>query len=256
MNKVEGVVKNLGKVISKNGPHILTGLGCAGVLSTAILTGKATPHAMEILKDERKYRKKNHFVEMKPLDKFKLTWQCYIPAGVVGITSIGCIIGANTINTRRNAALAALYTLSETAFRDYKTKVVEQLGKTKDVAIKDGVAKDYVTKHPVSDDSNLILVGDGEILCIDKPSGRPFKSNYETVRKVFNDLDWSLRGEMWLDLNELYFALGLDPIELGNLMGFDIEKGPIELIPSTQLDKKGRPCLVIDYDVYPKYIKR
>ena len=43
MNKIEAVAKNLGGVISKNSPHILTGLGCAGLVSTAILTGRATP---------------------------------------------------------------------------------------------------------------------------------------------------------------------------------------------------------------------
>ena len=59
---------------------------------------------------------------------------------------------------------------------------------------------------------------------------------------------------MRLDLNELYFALNLEPIELGNLMGFDLEKGQIEPVYSTQLDNTGKPCLVIDYDVYPKFI--
>lgn len=253
MNKVENIVKNLGGVISKNSPHILTGLGCAGLISTAILTGKATIHAMDILEDENNYRKKNDFVRMERTDKVKLVWRCYIPAGVVGLTSIGCIIGANTINTKRNAALAALYTLSETAFRDYKTKVVQQLGKAKDTAIKDEVAKERIAKNPVKD-SNIVITGDGEILCLDMLSGRYFKSKYETIRQKINDLNWDLRSEMWLDLNELYYALGIPPIELGNLMGFNLEKSQIEPVYSTQLDENGKPCLVIDLDVYPKYI--
>lgn len=252
MSKIESTLKNLGGVISRNSPHILTGLGCAGVISTAILTGQATPRAMEILKDERRYRKKNNFVDMKPVDKVKLTWKCYIPAGLVGIASISCIIGANTINTKRNAALAALYTLTDTAFRDYKSKVVEQLGKAKDTAIKDEVAKEHIAKNPMQD-SNVIITGDGDIICYDMLSGRYFKSRFETIRQKINDLNWDLRSEMWLDLNELYFALGLPPIELGNLMGFSIEKSQIEPVYSTQLDEDGRPCLVIDIDVYPKY---
>lgn len=252
MNKIESVAKNLGVVISKNSPHILTGLGCAGVISTAILTGKATPHAMEILKDERKYRKKNNFVAMTSFDKVKLTWKCYIPAGIVGLTSIGCIVGANTINTKRNAALAALYTISETALRDYKSKVVEQLGKAKDTAIKDEVAKDHIAKNPVQD-NNIVLTGDGDILCYDMLSGRYFKSRYETIRQKINDLNWDLRSEMWLDLNEFYYALGLPPIELGNLMGFNLEKSQIEPVYSSHINADGKPCLVIDIDVYPKY---
>ena len=40
------ISKNLGGLISKNSPHILTGLGCAGVLSTAVLAVKGTPKAL------------------------------------------------------------------------------------------------------------------------------------------------------------------------------------------------------------------
>ena len=52
MNEITKIAKNLGGLISKNSPHILTGLGCAGVLSTAILAAKATPKALAIIKEE------------------------------------------------------------------------------------------------------------------------------------------------------------------------------------------------------------
>ena len=132
MNKIGQITKNLGGVISKNSPHILTGIGCAGLLSTAILSAKAAPKALRILELEEEYREKKHFIPMTRLDKVKLTWKCYIPAGVMGAVSIGCIIGANTVSTRRNAALASMYALTESAFREYKTKVVEEIGKTKE----------------------------------------------------------------------------------------------------------------------------
>lgn len=251
MNKVTTITKNLGGVLSKNSPHILTGLGCAGLLSTAILTAKATPKALMILEEEEVYREKKNFIPLTKFEKAKLTWKCYIPAGVVGITTMGCIVGANTVNAKRNAALASLYALSETAFRDYKTKVVEEIGKTKETKIRDEVIKDHIAKNPPS---NVIVAGTGEVLCYDMQSGRYFMSSYETIRQKFNDLNYELRSEMRLDLNELYFALNLEPIELGNLMGFDLEKGQIEPVYSTQLDNTGKPCLVIDYDVYPKFI--
>lgn len=252
MNKIEAVVKNLGGVISRNSPHILTGLGCAGLVSTAILTGRATPTAIELIEDEQQYRKKNGFADVTIMDKFKLTWKCYIPAGIVGLTSIGCIIGANTISTKRNTALAALYTISETAFRDYKTQVVKQLGKAKDTAIKDGVAKEYIEKNPI-DESKIVITGGGDILCLDKLSGRPFTSSHETIRQKINDLNYELMSELWLDLNEYYYAIGLDPIPLGENVGFNLEKGKIEPFYSTQLDKNGKVYLIVDMDVYPKY---
>ena len=252
MNDITKITKNLGGLISKNSPHILTGLGCAGLLSTAILSAKATPKALIILEEEEEYRERKNFIPMSKIDKFKLTWKCYIPAGVVGVATVGCIIGANTVNMKRNAALASLYALSESAFREYKSKVVQEIGKPKETKIRDEVAKDHIAKNPPN--SNIIITGSGDVLCYDMLSGRYFMSSHETIRRVFNDLSYELRSEMRLDLNELYYALGLAPIELGKLVGFDLEKGQIEPIFSTQLDPNGKPCLVIDYDIYPKYV--
>lgn len=260
MNEITKITKNLGGIISKNSPYILTGLGCAGVVSTAILSAKATPRALQIIERETRCRTKEEYVDgewrgapFTKRDIVQLTWKCYIPAGVVGAASIGCIIGANTVNMKRNAALASLYALSESAFRDYKAKVIKEIGKPKETKIRDEIAKDHISKNPPNN-GNMVLVGTGEVLCYDKLSGRYFTSTHETIRKVFNDLDYELRSEMRLDLNELYYALNLPPIDLGRFVEFNLEKGQIELIPSTQLDPNGRPCLVIDYDVYPKYI--
>ena len=255
MNKIGQITKNLGGVISKNSPHILTGIGCAGVVSTAVLAVKATPKATIILEKEEEYRERKRLQSLTKMEKVKLTWKCYIPAGVMGATTIGCIIGANTVNMRRNAALASLYALSESAFREYKTKVVEEIGKPKETKIRDEIAKDRITNNPQTP-SNVVVVGAGEILCYDKLSDRYFKSTHENIRKAFNDLAYDLRSEMRLDLNELYTTLGLAPNGLGSMVEFDIEKGPVELITSTQLDQNGQPCLVIDYDVYPKYTSK
>lgn len=252
MNELTKITKNLGGLISKNSPHILTGLGCAGVLSTAILASKATPKALEIIKEEEQYRQRKHLVAMSKFDKIKLTWKCYLPAGVVGATTIGCIIGVNTVHVRRNAALASLYTLSESAFREYKTKVVQEIGKAKETKIQDEIAKEHIAKNPSQ--GNIIFTGNGDVLCYDRMSGRYFESSYETIRQKVNDLNYRLRNEMRMNLNELYYELNLEPIELGDLMEFNIEKGQIEPNYSTQLSAEGKPCLVIDVQVYPMYV--
>jgi hypothetical protein len=246
------ITKNLGGVITRNSPHILTGLACTGVISTVIVAVNKTPEALSILEDEENYRKKKHFIPLTKLEKAKLTWKCYIPAGVIGATTIGCIIGANSINTKRNAVLASLYALSESAFKEYKTKVVQEIGKTKATKVQDEVVKDHIAKNPPG--NNVIVSGAGEVLCYDMLSGRYFMSSYETIRQKFNDLNYELRSEMRLSLNELYYKLDLPPIELGDMVGFDLDKSQIEPIYSTQLDSNGKPCLVIDYDVYPNFL--
>lgn len=249
MNKMAKIAKNLGDLAAKNSPHILTGLGCAGLLSTAILSAKATPKAVRLLEDEEVYREKKHFTSMTKLDKVKLTWKCYIPATVVGSISIGCIIGANTVNTRRNAALASLYAMSETAFREYKSKVVEEIGKNKATKIYDETIKDKIIENPPKD--NVIITGNGDVMCLDLLSGRYFESSLETIRQKINELNYDLRSEMRMNLNEYYYSIGLSPIPLGEMVGFDLEKGQIEAVYSTQMTPDGKPCIVVDLYVYP-----
>ena len=250
MNEVTKIAKNLGGLISKNSPNILTGLGCAGVLSTAILAAKATPRALSILDNEEEFRNRKRLEPTTKLDKVKLTWKCYIPAGVVGATTIGCIIGANTVHTRRNAALASLYALSESAFREYKTKVVQEIGKAKETKVRDEIAKDHITNNPPQPNS-VIITGTGDVLCCDKLGERYFYSSYETIRQKINNLNYRLRHEMNLSLNEFYYEMNLSPTKLGEMMEFNIDKGEIEPHYSTQLTEDGKPCLVIDLEVFP-----
>ena len=248
LSRVQQGVKNLGGVISRNSPAILTGLGCAGVLTTAILTGRATMRASEILKMEAPDE------QLPATEIVKLTWKVFIPPVLVGASSIACIIGANTINTHRNAALAALYSLSETAFREYKEKVVEEIGRNKELKVRDSIAQDRVTTNPVGD-RTIIFTGNGEVLCYDALCDRYFKSSAEKIRQQVLKLNEDLRNEMWLDLNDLYYAIGLPSTKLGNQVGFDMDKGYIQVDYTGTLTPEGQPCLSIDMTVYPKHMR-
>ena len=250
MKQISKITKNLGGLISKNSPHILTGIACAGVISTVVLAVKNTPQALAIIEEEERYRERTNIQSATKVEKVKLTWKCYAPATVMGVVTIGCILGANTVHTRRNAALASIYAISESAFREYKSKVVQEIGKTKESKIQDEIAKDHILKNPVHQ-NNIIFTGNGDVLCYETLSGRYFTSSYETIRQKINDLNFRLRDEMHISLNDLYYELNLEPIELGNLMEFNIDKGYIEPQYSTQLTEDSRPCLVISVDVYP-----
>jgi len=247
---VQKGLKNLGGVVSRNSPAILTGLGCAGVLGTAILTGRATLKAQAIIEMEEEDRGDRI---IPTLDAIKLTWRVYIPPVLMGGTSIACIIGANSINTSRNAALAALYSLSETALREYKDKVVEEIGRNKELKIRDSIAQDRVINNPVGD-RTIIITGNGDTLCYDILSDRYFKSSAEKIRQQVLELNEDLRTEMWMDLNDLYYAIGLPSNKLGQQVGFDMDKGYIKIDYSSQLTPEGQPCLTIDTTVYPRYV--
>ena len=82
---------------------------------------------------------------LKKKEIVKLTWECYIPTAAVGLSTIACIIGAHNIHLRRNAALASLYSLTESAFKEYQSKVVETIGKNKELKVRDDVVSDTMT---------------------------------------------------------------------------------------------------------------
>ena len=274
MSTVSDLIKKLAEVISENSPVILTGMAVTGVVTTAILAVKATPKAIDLIdkKVEEKYEESKSEEEYEDwvykntgnlsymsrttlLTKKEIigvTWKCYIPAAAVGVVTIACIIGAHGIHSRRNAALASLYSLTESAFKDYKSKVVETIGKNKELKIRDNLDGDEIAKHPVSG-SEVIFTGKGETLCYDRKSGRYFKTDIDKVRKIQNDLNRDLLSEDFISLNEFYDEVGLPHCDLGDNVGWDINKSLIDINFSAQLSDDGTPCLVLNYDVVPKY---
>jgi hypothetical protein len=251
-------LQKIGDTIAQNSPTILTGLSVAGLISTVIMAVRTTPKAIRIIDVAKTGRyltaqEKNESPDdLTKLDIIKLTWKCYIPVMIMGGVTIGCIIGANSINLRRNAALASAYSLSETVLKEYQSKVVETIGENKERKIKDEIAKDKIIKNPV-DDNEVIITNYGETLCYDSLSGRYFKSDIERIRSAFNTVSYDMMSEMFISLNQLYSELGLRGTELGDQLGWHVDGGKLEPDFSSQLTDDGRPCLVINYSVMPRY---
>lgn len=237
--------------VKKHSPTILTGVGIAGMITTTILAVQATPKALRLL--EEKKADISETEKLPPIEVVKAAWKVYVPAVLTGTLSTVCLIGANSVNQRRGAALAAAYSLSESALKEYREKVVETIGKKKEQAIRDDIAKDRVTANPVRE---VVVTDRGSTLCYDSLSGRYFKSDIETLRRTVNDLNRRMRDEMFISLNDFYCAVDnpdLGPTKLGDRLGWTIDKGYIDLGFSSQLTADGTPCLVLDYTVAPEY---
>ena len=244
------MAKNLGGVITKNSPTILTGLAVGGFLTTGIFVGRATIKAMRVIDVENETRATGK--DLERLEVVKLTWKFYIPAACMGAATIACIVGSNSINQRRNAALATVYGLTEVAFREYKEKVVETIGKSKELKIRDEVSADTIKRNPPGD-KEVIFTGKGVVLCYDSISGRYFKSDIEQIRRAINSLNKEFLSDMWVSVNDLYYELGLSNTVLGDRMGWDLDHGLVEVSFSTQLTEDDEPCLVLNYDIVPKF---
>lgn len=236
--------------VKKNAPGILTGIGIVGMVGSAVLAVKSTPKALELIEERRDELEVD---KLTPVETIKTTWKCYIPSVVTGATAIACLIGANSVHTRRNAALATAYGISQTALTEYKDKVVETIGEKKERAIRDEIAKDKIEKNPVGSHEVIVTERD-QTLCYDAVFGRYFKSDIDTLKRAMNKMNRNLAtGDMYVSLNEFYNEIDLPSVEIGDQLGWKIDDGPIDLYFSSQLTADNTPCLVIEYNVSPKY---
>jgi hypothetical protein len=241
-------MKKIGNILARESPSLLTFFGVTGLITTVILAVKATPKALYLIEKEE-----NEVGDyLKSLEIVKLTWKCYIPSMLLGTVTIGCIIGANSINLKRNAALASIYTLTEATLREYQEKVIETVGHNKEIKMRDSIAQDKLLRDPL-ENKEVIVTGKGETLFYDSLSGRYFKNDMENIRKAQNDFNSELLTEMYKPLNELYHYIGLQDTELGKNLGWDTD-GLLDIHFSAKIASNGIPCIVMEYRLQPKKI--
>jgi hypothetical protein len=242
----EALFKTIAMGIQRNSPTILTTLGTAGFVTTVVLAVKATPEAMYLIENDK--RRSNEILTRRKI--VKIAWKCYIPAAVTGVVSLGCFIGSNSISLRRSAILAGLYSLSETALKEYQENVADILGKNREEKLNEEIVQRKLDKDPASS-KEVIITGKGEVLFYDTWSGRYFKSDMEAVRRSQNDLNAELLGGgMYIPLNSLYDELGLEAVESGNQIGWTLD-GILDIRFTSKL-AEGVPCVVMEYKPRPK----
>lgn len=252
MNKQDFVkmTKNLNRVLSKHTPEILTDIGIVGMIATTVSAVRATPKALQLI-DEREIKEGKRLGSKEIV---KTTWKCYAPSFVTGTLSVACLVGASSINLKRNAALATAYTISETALKEYQEKALEIAGPKKEQAIRDAVAKERLEEAHVKD-REFIPTGKGDVPCFDPLTNTCFKSDIEMLRKAENTLNKRMRDDIVITVNEFLQEIGLEPCDesIGENLGWDIDKGYIDLDFSSQL-VDGIPYLVIGHHNPPRYI--
>lgn len=240
--------KTIGTTMTKYSPEILLGFGIAGMVATTITAVKATPKAVKIIESLAEEN------EEKPTKSeiVKATWKLYLPSVITGALSVACLIGSNSVNVRRNAALAAAYTLSESALKEYKGKVLETIGEKKEKEIVDAIAQDRINANPVSK-NEVIFTGSGDTMCYDPIGGRYFHSDRTKIERAEIEINRRLLVEDYISLNEFYYELGLEGTDKGELLGWNVNDGKFETRFSSRLSDNGTPCLVLTFDVGPKY---
>lgn len=246
--KLNQMLQQTKRSAKKNSPVILTAVGITGMVTSTVLAVKATPLALDLIR-EAEFEKGE---ELTKKEVIKATWKPYIPAIGTAVFSIACIIGANSIHMRRSAALATAYKLSQSALHEFKEKAVEVVGEKKVSEIKQKVNQDNVDKDPVSK-TEVIITDKGKTLMYDTISGRYFESSIEEINKVVNELNREMLGDMYISLNQFYSAIGLQHTKAGYDLGWQCDKGLIEVDFGATIADDGRPCITIDFPYPPHY---
>lgn len=227
-----------------NAPEILTAIGVSGVVTTAYLAASGGQKAGVHLAAEKESLRR----DLTRAEKIKSAWRFYIPAFASGVATIVCVVGSHRVSAKRTAAAYSLLTFTDTAFKEYREKVVEHIGPKKEELVRDEIVKDRIARNPPSD--NLIVAGSGSVLCCEMYTGRYFQSEIETLRKAVNQTNSKALREMYVTLTDFYGYVGLPFTAMSDEFGWSCDK-LLEIKVTPVLTDDGRPCVAFDYN----YIK-
>jgi hypothetical protein len=152
MRKLQMIANSVIFTAKKYSPEILLGVGIVGVGVSTVLACKATLEVEDILDEHEEMKDKieyaldrhedgeiNYPVEVANKDRKVLKVQTavkFVKLYATSVTlmgvSVGCILGAHRIMSKRNVALMAAYKVVEEAFTTYRGRVIKELGETKD----------------------------------------------------------------------------------------------------------------------------
>lgn len=192
----------------KTHPQILiTGLGIAASVATAITSGKA--HAKAIANDNG--------TSGNLLDFTKRNWMTYVPAAIsLGVT-IFAIVSLHNVSYKKYQALAAAYSVSQMNLSELREKVLEQVKVLKEGS-KPADKKASQKELPAG---SMVLFGDEEVLCKDAITGRTFRSTPEKIRAYCNNITEDLLSYGPCPLNDFYSQTKVGLVGIGDELGWE-----------------------------------
>ena len=246
--------------VKRNASSILTCLGGIGVVTTAVTVAKTTPKVMNLLEEAKK--KKGE--ELTSVEKFKIATPSYIPSILIGIGTIACVVGANVLNKRHQAALVSAYALIDSSFKEYKQKLKELYCPEAHNEIANAIAVEKVDPDWAISGSYMTSSCDltqeeacGEpVLFYEEYGNRYFESTIEQVISAEYHLNrnYILRGYAYL--NELYEFLGIETTDYGSVLAWaPTDEGEywIEFNHNKVVMDDGLECYILEMPFEPTY---
>lgn len=197
--------------LKRSSPTILSCLGSAGVIATAVLAVNATPKALAKIRHDSREKHDGDPYAYTKFEAFRSSWKYYIPTVAVGASTIACILGANALNLKQQASMASAYILLDNAYKEYKNKVKTVFGKDADALI-----NKKTVKEKYHDD---IYQPSGEgFLFYEYYHGEFFERTREEVLSAEYRFNMKFASRGYASLNDFYRLLGLPESDAGDAL--------------------------------------
>ena len=232
MERMNCVGRKLKSGFRRASPTILTCIGAAGVIATAVISAKATPKALILLKQAEQDKEE----KLTKLEQIKTAAPVYIPAAMIGLSTIICIFSANALNRKQQAAITSAYALASNTYKKYQGKVKELLGMESHQKVLDSIAAEkctdtHITAETVMTNTTLDfgITEEPEIIrtFFDTFSNRYFESTISKVIEAEYHLNRNFMLAGVIALNDFYDFLGLEKTEYGDMLGWSQCSGDI-----------------------------
>ena len=231
--------------IRKSAPQIMIVVGIAGMVVGTVAACRATSKLDDILDErddaldeiedevaEEDQKKEVLKVNAKAaLDIVKI----YAPAVGIDIVSVLLILKGKNLFVGRQAALASAYAALNTGYKNYRKRVVDELGEDADRRFQYGLSK-HETKEKVTDEDGKTKTVKNVLDVVEDPNlysvyarffdeASPFWQKDALYNKTFvqikqNEFNIRLQAEKFVFLNDVYEALGLPKSRAGQIVGW------------------------------------
>ena len=264
-NSVTRAFHKAGFQLKKHSPEILVVSGIVTMVGAGVLACRATLKVNEIVEEHKELVDKIHEAtetgvtdagkEYTPEDgKKELTIayaqtgmklaKLYGPAIMIGTFGTVTILAGHNITRKRNVALAAAYTAVDTAFKDYRGRVIERFGKEMDRELRYNIKAKEVEEVVVDEKGKETTVNKTiQVSDMNPTRYSPYAVVFDCGCKGWDDsaehnkaylvalqeyFNQKLRIEGYVFLNDVYGELGLPKTKAGQQVGWIYDdKNPI-----------------------------
>ena len=251
-----GFVNKIVQASKVHKPEILIATGIVGMVTTTVMAVGATPKAMELMEGKKS---ELGYTKLTKKETVQATWKVYVPSAILGTLSIGCIIAGTKSSLSRTAAISTAYAISENTIKTYQDKIVEVCGEEKAEEVKKEVVRETVKQSPVIvDDSESTFVtntGEGLTLFYDSLTGRYFRSSMNAVERAVNNVNKMMRSEDYVTVNTLFNEIGLPSVEIGDLLGWNIDRDDVDITYDSGIEVDGQPYVIVEFKNKPRPLR-